>query len=56
MKTLKKISGITLIASPFVAIYVITALKHGWLDALKPFAITGVIAAVIGMGVALTSD
>lgn len=56
MKTLRKTAGITLIASPFVALYILTALKHGWIDALAPFAITAAIVAVLGVGVMLTSN
>lgn len=56
MKTLRKTAGNTLIAAPFVALYIHTALKHGWIEALAPFAIAAAIVAVIGVGVMLTSE
>lgn len=51
---LKRLLGYFLISLPFGAIYLVLALKDGWLEAMLTFGIASALAACIWGGVMLS--
>lgn len=54
--TARRLAGVAMIASPFVAVFVFAAIKAGVLAAIGIFALVVVTIGVIGLGVHLLDN